>query len=269
MWSCCGKKVSSDSCTGSEFHIPHQYPQGEIERLWRFFSTPIISNNSNIRLAVALDCEMGTATSGDSELIRVTLVDYFSSAILVDSLVYPDVEMSHYNTRFSGVTKRDMKIARAKGTCFRGRDEARLAVWQFVGPNTIVVGHSVNCDLTAMRWIHPIVVDTLLIESMKAKAAQEKEAKAIAEPIDPAIITDMTSNVAQEALKKGRKGPGTLSLKTLAMVRLNREIQSNGNKGHDSLEDALAARDLAHWHVMNSDYGGKDSPGIQVVNRRV
>ena len=59
----------------------------------------------------------------DSELIRVTLIDYFSSAILVDSLVYPDVEMSHYNTRFSGVTKKDMEMARAKGTCFRGRDQ--------------------------------------------------------------------------------------------------------------------------------------------------
>jgi len=185
---------------------------------------------------------MGTAASGDCELIRVTLIDYFSSAILVDSLVYPDVEMSHYNTRFSGVTKKDMEVARAKGTCFRGRDQARAVVWRFVGPNTVVVGHSAHNDLTAMRWIHSIVVDTWLIESTKAKAAQQaKEAQ-------PPIVesTDTGATPTEQTPRKGRKGSGALSLKTLAMVRLGREIQASEKKGHDSLEDALAARDLAH-----------------------
>ena len=54
---------------------------------------------SDTRQPVAINCEMGTAASGDSELIRITLIDYFSSAILIDSLVYLDVEMSHYNTQ--------------------------------------------------------------------------------------------------------------------------------------------------------------------------
>ena len=107
--------------------------------MWKFHATPAAAAYSDIRQAVAIDCEMGTAASGDNELIRVTLIDYFSSAVLVDSLVYPDVAMSHYNTRFSGVTKQDMETARARGRCFRGRDQARTAVWRFVGPSTIVV----------------------------------------------------------------------------------------------------------------------------------
>lgn len=45
------------------------------------------------------------------------------------------------------------------------------------------------------------------------------------------------------------KYPG-LSLKALALERLNREIQVKG-KGHDSLEDALATRDLLLWHIIN------------------
>jgi RNA exonuclease 1 len=213
--------------------------------LWRFHPTPNGTKYSDTRQAVAIDCEMGTAASGDSELIRVTLIDYFSSAILVDSLVYPNVEMSHYNTRFSGVTKKDMEGARAKGTCFRGRVQARAAVWRFVGPNTVVVGHSAHNDLTTMRWIHSIVVDTWLIESTKAKAAQQaKEAQ-------PPIVesTDTGATPIGKTSRKGRKGSGALSLKTLAMVRLGRKIQASEKKGHDSLEDALAARDLVHYEL--------------------
>lgn len=87
----------------------------------------------------------------------------------------PNVKMDHYNTRFSGVTKRDMESARANGTCFRWENAARKAVWRFVGPSTIVVGHGVDNDLIAMRWIHPMVEDTLLIESAIVKAAQDKK----------------------------------------------------------------------------------------------
>jgi len=50
----------------------------------------------------------------------------------------------------------------------------------------------------------------------------------------------------QEKPKKRPKGSGALSLKALTMVRWGREIQTAGNRGHDSLEDAIVARDLAH-----------------------
>lgn len=119
---------------------------------------------------MAIDCEMGTAKSGDSELIRVTLIDYFSSEVLVDKLVYPDVAMEHYNTRFSGVTRRDMENARVRRQCLMGKKRAREMVWRFVGPHTVVVGHSAHNDLTAMRWIHTVVVDTLLLESEDRKS---------------------------------------------------------------------------------------------------
>lgn len=218
--------------------------------MWKFHATPSATGYCDTRQAVAIDCEMGTAESGDSELIRVTLIDYFSSEVLVDRLVYPDVEMSHYNTRFSGVTRKDIEMARAKGTCFRGRDQARAAVWGFVGPNTVVVGHSAHNDLTAMRWIHSTVVDTWQIESAKAKAAQElKEAES---PI--VVSTDTGATPTEQTPRKRRKGSGALSLKTLAMERLGREIQASGRKGHDSLEDALAARDLAHSSIITHHY---------------
>jgi hypothetical protein len=47
------------------------------------------------------------------------------------------------------------------------------------------------------------------------------------------------------------KSSGALSLKTLTMARCGRDIQKAGKRGHDSLEDAIAARDLAHWNIVN------------------
>jgi RNA exonuclease 1 len=207
---------------------------------------------------------MGTSKSGDSELIRVTMIDYFSSAVLVDSLVYPDVEMDHLNTRYSGVTWKQMKEALQTNKCLLGQKAARKAVWKFVGPDTVVVGHSPHNDLTAMRWIHHTVVDTYLIDYLKArekmieeKMAEEKrtmEQKAmeatgqnVAEPVPtPALPIEKD----QQAVPKRPKGSGNLALKTMTLEKLGRKIQMGGNKGHDSLEDAIASRDLAHWNVL-------------------
>ncbi|KAF7575366.1 RNA exonuclease [Pyrenophora tritici-repentis] len=50
--------------------------------------------------------------------------------------------------------------------------------------------------------------------------------------------------------KKKPKGSGELSLKMLLKRYLGREIQMQGNLGHDSMEDAIAARDLVHWMVQ-------------------
>lgn len=144
---------------------------------------------------------------------------------------------------------------------------ARNAVWRFVGGQTIVVGHGVNNDLRSMKWIHEHVVDSLVIESKIKKARDGKEKKAEEEAIAKAKADKTYVEPAKETLVSGdgtrkldgppaqkarkRKG-GDLSLKTLADKRLGRKIQlGEGTTGHDSLEDAIAARDLVHWHINN------------------
>ncbi|PGH01444.1 hypothetical protein GX51_05251 [Blastomyces parvus] len=294
IWSCCRQPMSADPCSGAAQHIARFYLPGQMQRLWQFYPTPN-TFSPDTRAAVAIDCEMGQAASGDSELIRLTLIDYFSSAVLIDSLVYPTVQMEHYRTRFSGVTSGDMESARKQGTCILGRDSARFAMWKYVGPQTVVVGHSAHNDLESLRWIHPTVVDTHIIESLleKEKKSESKKdgkettkkdqaappakksdgneheaehqldkeqgqktgtgSKEPEEPSNPRANSDETRpDKAKQGRRKMRiKGSGTLSLKTLARERLGRDIQNAGNKGHDSLEDALAARDLVHWHIVN------------------
>lgn len=196
---------------------------------------------------------MGTASSGESELIRISVVDYFTGAVLLDKLVYPNVRMAHYNTRFSGVTRQAMEEARRRHNCFIGRDAARQALYKFVGPNTVVVGHATHGDLSCLRWIHRLVVDTILIETERrqtelafSKASDDKRPADMQEGAAHADVGAEVEGNKSDVLQK----EGGLSLKALALKRLHRVIQIKG-RGHDSLEDALATRDLLHWHMAN------------------
>ncbi|VUC33918.1 unnamed protein product [Clonostachys rosea] len=241
LWTCCKKHVSAAPCCQDDNHLPIQYAPGEIEANWLFHRTPQSGGRNpqqSFAIAVAIDCEMGVSDSGESELIRATVVDYFSGAVLLDSLVFPDVKMKHYNTRFSGITRQDMNEARRRRTCIFGRSSARKAIWRCVGPRTIIIGHGLNSDLLSLRWIHPFVVDTMLIEEEIVHAAKAGL------PEDP----DQELNEKQKRLLEISKTP--LSLKSLALLRLKRHIQLKG-QGHDSVDDALAARDLLHWHLVH------------------
>ena len=168
------------------------------------------------RHAIALDCEMGTSTTSEVELIRLTAIDFFTSATLIDNLVQPSVPMAHYNTRYSGVSAAAMRTAVQNGTAIRGRDRARTALLQFVGPETVVVVHGGKGDFGALRWIHTLIVDTYLLEGYVGVGRNEK----------------------------GEGGGGRKSLKDLCKRKVGVAVQMKGKLGHDSYEDAMASREL-------------------------
>jgi DNA polymerase III epsilon subunit-like protein len=232
---------------------------------------------------------MGVAVDMESELIRVTVIDYFTGEKLIDSLVFPDIEIKHFNTRFSGVTPNQMRVSRKKGQCFMGGAAARAAVFKFVGPSTIVVGHSVGNDLGSLRWIHHRVVDTHTLESARRKKeeaekekeramkkAEEEKEKALkgaeeksSETENPLASIGSNANDKKGEYSTGQPAPHLqgnangknkpkvkyhpdgASLKALTMKYLGRDIQTGGKAGHDSFEDALATRDLLHFFITN------------------
>jgi RNA exonuclease 1 len=207
---------------------------------------------------------MGTAVSGDSELIRITVIDYFTSDILLNSFVEPDVPMLHLNTKYSGVTWADIRKAKREGTCLYGTAAARKALWHFVGPQTVVVGHGASSDLRALRWIHNAVVDSQVVESARMKKKQEEKEAATklammerGENVDNLFedgnvdAKPVIPGASAIPKQKKPKGTGDLALKTLSKKYLGRDIQMKGKVGHDSLEDAVAARDVVHWQISN------------------
>jgi RNA exonuclease 1 len=171
---------------------------------------------------------MGISRNNEPELIRLTAIDFFTGAILIDNLVAPDVPLAHYNTHYSGVSARHMATAIRNRTAIHGRDRARMGLLEFVGPETVVVVHGGSGDFRALRWIHPLIVDPEILEGYAG----------------PNVV------------------PGEKSLKNLCKVKLGIDVQvrdaANGKLGHDSVEDALATRELAiQWLQSIPDGHGR------------
>jgi RNA exonuclease 1 len=164
---------------------------------------------------------MGTAASGDSELIRITMIDYFTSEVLVNNLVEPDVPMQHLNTKYSGVTWADFGRARREGTCLQGKAGARNAIWRFVGTDTVVTGHGTHNDFRSLRWIHPIIVDSWVIEDKFASAkralvaAAAKKAKEEAEMLEAVEGEIVTRSKGINEHVEAPKAPKTTDLPTI------------------------------------------------------
>ncbi|KAG8164723.1 hypothetical protein KVR01_004998 [Diaporthe batatas] len=283
-WGCCGGGAWNQPCTTADDHEVVEYKPGELEGQYRYHRTPAEAPGSAVRRAVAIDCEMGTSIRNESICIRVSAVDYFTAEVLVDQLVFPDEKILNYNTRFSGVTFKQMMQAKSKGDCLLGIAAARRALWNFVGPDTIVVAHSGQNDLTCLRWIHAKIVDTFLVEAspvMKLEKEAREEAarqKELAEKLlqeaaakEQSVPAETNSGQtvrtqkqpghqkpaekpAEKPKRKGRGGSGRFSLKTLTKERIGKDIQT-GREGHDSVKDAVATRDVAHWNVLNFGHG--------------
>jgi len=153
---------------------------------------------------------------GDEELIRLTAIDYYSGEVLIDNLVWPDIEMWHTHCPWNtSITWGRLEHAHRADKAIRGRNAARELLFNFVGDKTILIVHEGRKDLVALRMIHRHILDVKFLN---------KE--------DPVHIYE-------------KKQMPSHQLKAMAKKFLRREIQEN-NLTKGSFENALACRDLAH-----------------------
>ncbi|KAF9179325.1 hypothetical protein BGZ51_005711 [Haplosporangium sp. Z 767] len=95
---------------------------------------------------------------------------------------------------------------------------------ELVTYDTILVGHSLENDMKVLKFAHPFIIDTTVI------------------------------------YHHTRGPPFRPSLKWVAQKWLNRKIQTGGEKGHDSVEDALTCMDLTKLKI-------KKGPGFGEYNQ--
>ncbi|XP_041838475.1 RNA exonuclease 5-like isoform X2 [Melanotaenia boesemani] len=155
-----------------------------------------------------LDCEMCLTEKG-YELTRVSLVDSDGNCVL-DDLVKPPNRVLNYLTKFSGITA--AMLLPIKTTL---RDvQAKLRM--LLPGDAVLVGHSLNNDLRALKLIHQHVIDTSLLYKREF----------------------------------GQK----FKLKVLAETVLKRQIQTEEKNGHNPIEDAVAALELAQYFIKTGPH---------------
>lgn len=114
------------------------------------------SHGSEIHdLVFAIDCEMVKTKQG-LELARCSVVNYYGE-IVYDSLVKPMNEIENYNTKYSGITEQLLS-----GVTTR-LPEVQNDLKKFLFKDCILVGHSLENDLHALRLIHDRVIDTSVL----------------------------------------------------------------------------------------------------------
>ena len=244
-WTCCGGVVGFQS--GCEIAPTHVFKVTDPKRLalqLPFSKTP---PNPKIKLerALALDCEMSYTTHG-MELTRVTATAFPSGKIVIDALVKPYGVVLDFNTRFSGVSSEMLTSASPwrpiaafpdvstvglinptlqsppeKLGIFASLSQVKKALYHYISPDTILIGHALENDLLYLRMCHEAIVDTAVL------------------------------------FPHNRGLPLRNKLKYIVERFLGREIQvdsgDSGLKGHDSAIDARCAAELCRYKIKEAE----------------
>lgn len=155
-YACCRGKKDSCGCTNGKLHVWNGLTYGingpyDSYARTRPRKTPPTDGNYGI---YAFDCEM-CYTVGGLELTKITVVGT-DGRLVYDSCVKPDHEIVDYNTRFSGITAKDL----SKKGSIKTLRQVQNDLMGFINADTILIGHGLENDLRALKIIHCTVVDT-------------------------------------------------------------------------------------------------------------
>eukprot|EP00111_Clytia_hemisphaerica_P010892 TCONS_00031883-protein len=170
----------------------------------QFEVTPT-NNESEI---FALDCEMCEVLGGEKALTRISIVNRELKTVY-DTYVKPDLPIIDYLTQYSGITKEILDDVTTT------LEKVKKKLRKFVKPDTVLVGHSLDFDLRALKLHHDHVIDT------------------------------------SEIFPSSRGPMFKPSLKKITNQHLGRDIQTSTTSGHCSIEDAKACMELVNLKLKN------------------
>uniref|UniRef100_A0A1B0BPV8 Exonuclease domain-containing protein n=1 Tax=Glossina palpalis gambiensis TaxID=67801 RepID=A0A1B0BPV8_9MUSC len=172
------------------------------------FTKPQYTPVTNRSPLFGVDCEMCRTVKGYNELTRISIVNENLETVY-ETLVRPNNKIIDYLTPYSGITPEIMK------SVTKTLKEVHKEVQELLPPDAILVGQSLNCDLNAMRMMHPYVIDT-----------------------------SVCFNISGVRRRKSK-------LQKLALTFLKETIQEHDG-GHDSVEDSISSLKLVKMKLANS-----------------
>lgn len=199
-YSCCKGDPSAGGCSSNPYHV--QPGDLELQNYKGYVETiPMPERDPNNHGIYALDCEMCYTTYG-LELSRVTVINY-KYEVVYEKLVHPKNPILDYNTKFSGIKQGDLdKVTTTIA-------DVQRDLLELFSSKTILIGHSLDSDMKALKIFHKRFIDTAQLFPHK------------------------------------RGLPYKRALRTLMVEHLRVIIQED--VGHDSKEDACAAFRLVMW----------------------
>ncbi|KAM7388076.1 hypothetical protein PAMP_024277 [Pampus punctatissimus] len=201
IYSCCAGAVGSPGCQVAKQHVQDGRKETFDGYVTTFSKSLPPDGNGGV---FALDCEMCYTKQG-LELTRVTVIDS-ELKVIYDTFVKPESKVVDYNTRFSGVTEEDLE-----SVTITLRDVQAVLLSMF-SAESILIGHSLESDLLALKLIHSSIVDTAIVFPHRLGLPYKR------------------------------------ALRNLMADHLKRIIQDNV-EGHDSSEDASACMELMFWKI--------------------
>ncbi|KAL8531844.1 hypothetical protein ACS0TY_008447 [Phlomoides rotata] len=150
---------------------------------------------------IAVDCEMVLCEDGTEALVKICAVDR-NLQVKLDKVVNPNKAIADYRTEITGISANDLD-----GVTHSLKDVQKYLA-KLLRHGTILVGHSLNNDLQALKLDHTRVIDTSYIFSYTNGPINKKP-----------------------------------SLSLLCKAMLGYELRKKGNP-HNCLDDACAAMKL-------------------------
>ncbi|EFA00159.1 RNA exonuclease 1 homolog [Tribolium castaneum] len=199
----CCKSNDDVGCATSNTHVSEACGDAELEG-FQTTMEPESEEDPRSQAVYALDCEMCYTIKG-LELTRVTIVDSECKTVY-ETLVKPLNPIIDYNTTFSGITKEQME--RTSTSIL----QVQANILHLCNSKTILIGHSLESDMKALKIIHGTVIDTSVLFPHKMGLPHKRALKAL----------------ASDFLKK---------------------IIQNSVSGHDSAEDAITCMELVKWKL--------------------
>ena len=169
---------------------------------------------STIILCYGPRADVQIVTQTGQELARISIIDFTTGENIFDHLVQPTSEVLDYRTQWSGMTAN--RLSNATHTLPTIQKALFDPENPIITPHTILLGHSLECDLAAIKVKHPLCIDTALLYR-NPKGSNYKP-----------------------------------SLKWLAQRWLGTAIQ-NAASGHDSEEDAMTCVHLLKLKMAHGE----------------